>query len=633
MTADANALLQSNLMFLAETLPEVLERPELLAAQESEAAFDELGRVVNVRLPGDRLLYPEGGAAVLRQVETYLADPTRFVFQDAEHVNTLPDRTREWLDRQELTLTVAPDSGTGILFVIGLGLGLHLPGLIAGLQPRFVVVIEPVPDFFAHSLHCVDWAGINADLQQRGGELKLIVDSDPLTALLGLRIICADLRWVSEVDGSYLYVHYQSEAVGTITDGLVPMLVQAGYSKGFVADERLMMVNTLTNLRTYSFHGLTAPPGGEPAMPVFIIGAGPSLDEALPTIKAYQDRALIVSCGTTLSLLLKNGIRPHVQVELENTPLVYQLTAALAEQHDLRSIHLIATTTVDPRVPGLFGDASLFVREGGCASQVAKSLRPLAAAEPNVVNAAFAALCLLGFRHFYLFGIDLGRHADKPHHAKNAVYYNVLSNLDERIEREFVLSMPGNFGGTVMTSLRLEAAKAGMELLQAVLETRLFNCSDGIAITGAAPLRPKAVKLPRAKTPPAAVLRQALAALPAYAPGQLTAGLDFTAAAQRARHLAERLATAFQGSSDGDSRRLVDRTEALLASQGNPEAAILTGSLWSVVRLMDFLAKRIEDPAARRAFLQQAEQEAAAAAVELAEATAAVLDECQACIS
>lgn len=632
MTPDTDALLQRNLMFLASDFPHLFQRQELLIPSETVQERDSTGRVVNIRLDADHLLYPEGETAIVRQVQSYLADPTRFIFQDAQHVNTLPERTRQWLGRLELPLSGVPSVDTGILFVVGLGMGLHLPALLTSLKPRIMVVMEPVADFFAHSLHVVDWEEIANTLRQRGGGLALIPGVDPRATLQDLREHFADDRWIGQVDGSYVYVHYQSDAIAAITEGLVPLLVQCGTSKGFVADERLMMRNTLTNLLTCPARTVSVSPQQELATPVFLVGAGPSLDEALPLIKAYRDRAIVVSCGTTLSLLLKNGITPHVQIELENTPLVYDLTAALAETYDLRPIHLIATSTVDPRVPALFDDVAFFVREGGCASLVAQTLQPLPAGEPNVVNAAFSALCLLGFREFYLFGIDLGRSANGAHHAQGAVYYNVLADLDERIEQEFILTAPGNFGGTVMTSLRLEAARTGLELLQAVVKTRLYNCSKGVAIDGARPLRPKNVKLAKAGEDPAAVLSDALATLPAHGPGDLVAGLDFRQASQRAHALADLFADAFHGSTTTGVNGLVDRGADVLAQVSNPEAALIKDSLWSVLRLVAFIAHRLENDEIRQAFLSDAEGEITATALEFAQSAAAILEELQSLI-
>ena len=59
----------------------------------------------------------------------------------------------------------------------------------------------------------------------------------------------------------------------------------------------------------------------------FVIGSGPSLDELLPIIEAHKDRAVIISCGTALTVLARKGIKPDFHVEIERTDLTYEFMA------------------------------------------------------------------------------------------------------------------------------------------------------------------------------------------------------------------------------------------------------------------------------------------------------------------
>lgn len=47
-------------------------------------------------------------------------------------------------------------------------------------------------------------------------------------------------------------------------------------------------------------------------MPAIICGAGPSLDRALPQLRALSDRALIIGCGSALTALTRKEFRPHL---------------------------------------------------------------------------------------------------------------------------------------------------------------------------------------------------------------------------------------------------------------------------------------------------------------------------------
>ena len=47
--------------------------------------------------------------------------------------------------------------------------------------------------------------------------------------------------------------------------------------------------------------------------PVFVVGSGPSLKSALPALKKHKD-VIKICADTTLSFLVKNGIKPHILV-------------------------------------------------------------------------------------------------------------------------------------------------------------------------------------------------------------------------------------------------------------------------------------------------------------------------------
>ena len=97
-------------------------------------------------------------------------------------------------------------------------------------------------------------------------------------------------------------------------------------SSGFFEDEILMMRNTYYNLRGTAFRLVDRKRHRERSTPVFVVGSGPSLDRDIAAIKKWRDRAIVFSCGTAIGILLKNGIRPDLHVENENTfPLVKNL--------------------------------------------------------------------------------------------------------------------------------------------------------------------------------------------------------------------------------------------------------------------------------------------------------------------
>ena len=54
--------------------------------------------------------------------------------------------------------------------------------------------------------------------------------------------------------------------------------------------------------------------------PIIICGAGPSLSTAMGEIAKLQDRALIIGCGSALSIFSHWGVRPHLGIAIDPNP-------------------------------------------------------------------------------------------------------------------------------------------------------------------------------------------------------------------------------------------------------------------------------------------------------------------------
>ena len=85
---------------------------------------------------------------------------------------------------------------------------------------------------------------------------------------------------------------------------------------GFLEDELDMVRNSYHNLKSGNCKYYLKP-DDKHSIPAFVVAGGPSLDNDLEFLKTHQDAAIIVSCGTALSILLYAGITPDFQVEME----------------------------------------------------------------------------------------------------------------------------------------------------------------------------------------------------------------------------------------------------------------------------------------------------------------------------
>lgn len=89
---------------------------------------------------------------------------------------------------------------------------------------------------------------------------------------------------------------------------------------------RLWSRNVITNLASMRWSAVSPlPPGGKP---IVVCGAGPSLDGALPLLRAYRDGLTIVVVDTAAGTLVRAGIHPDMVLCLEAQ--VYNVSDFLA---------------------------------------------------------------------------------------------------------------------------------------------------------------------------------------------------------------------------------------------------------------------------------------------------------------
>ncbi len=153
---------------------------------------------------------------------------------------------------------------------------------------------------------------------------------------------------------------------------------------------------------------------------IVLAASGPSLDDEIQFLRNISKHACIVASGSAIGALLRNGVAVTALVVLEMSSVVYWDLVNLADEgYDLKPIELIASNTVDPRIPDLFKRATFFARPSSSTSSLLESISTssfLPSAGPQVANAALEALLLVGYRNIYLAGCDFA--AVKPTHSR-----------------------------------------------------------------------------------------------------------------------------------------------------------------------------------------------------------------------
>lgn len=497
------------------------------APSNSRLVADDAGRL-NIDL-GSRLLYaPDADTYCHDQVEQFLGNPVRRVSLIASNFLFQPDQlgpieepfsfSPRPLDAQRLAemlpvpgeriagdiardlLPVAnghkldwfPDSDTGHLVVFGLGIGHHVPLLTKSLDIRHLIVVEQYPEFLKLCLQAVDWQPVVDKITAAGGMLSFVLGNDPDKLSSDIIDLMRGDAY-ARLDGTYFQTHFKTDVFEKTVACIQERSPDLERSRGFFEDELLMIRNTAANLCAGSsrlFYDAGSPQSARSTdRTIMIVGSGPSVTESMPEIlRLRRDGLPVISTGTGIGPLLAAGITPDAHCEIENIPEMVEVIQAY-DPEDLKHVTLIGSTTLDPRIPPMFGDL-VYVLRAGLSSSVlfAKGFPASGLAGPTVANMACRVSLGLGYKRLLLFGIDLGSKDAAKHHADDTLYYTQEGDWWESGNDmdAFVIPVDGNRGGTVFTNQPFLGARSAFEsLFREAPDATVLNCSDGIRIAGA----------------------------------------------------------------------------------------------------------------------------------------------------
>jgi hypothetical protein len=531
----------------------------------------EGGKAVDVLVNAVHLYNGNAVGFAAQQVDAFMEKPLRIFMErpnDGGLVSPICVDLHDALGKflldhgiDEINRQVNEDSPT-FLVVFGLGLGLHIPELVRRTKARWLIIAEPMLEFIAHSFATLDWSALFTELEERGGGVEIVTENNP--ALMVSAIVrYMSARGIPYADGSYVFTHYPFWAFTEGRTRLYEAVEFAFLNRGFFEDELVMMKNAVTNFAAAPFLLMEGRPRLHRPEFAIVAGAGPSLDEALPRLKEIRDRVMLFSAGTALRPLLRNGLIPDFHCELENVPATIDALREAARYGDLSQVTLIASATVDPRMPPLFGETIYFFRDSVSSTLIlgAKHL-PIAGAAPTCVNMALSMAAFFGFTDMALVGADCGVRPGGDDHAKDTVYRDVgmFQKTGDLAER-FPMELEANFGGMVRTNWVYDACR--LMLADVIQQRRLnvFNASDGAFIPGAVPRVPEMIAPEGPSLDRAAIAAALKGALEMWTPAEIFAETDLRETARRAEALFI------------DLDRLLDE----LAAGGTDFAAVYTG--------------------------------------------------------
>ena len=616
MITDPEALRRRNLQAFRRHQPHVAKILAGIPTTVSVIERDDTGAAQNL-LIADTKLYPAPAVEwTAGQMRGFLANPMRITFPNASHTNLTAISLKHYKEMVDFAagkkwqMASVPVIDSGYMFVYGIGLGHHLEELIDKVDAHYIVLIEPVVEFLVQSLRVVDWGKLFRLAKRRDKTLYFVLGLEDARAVRAIESVI-QANGNDFIEGSYFYFHYYSWALKEIYVNFSLQVKNHYNSAGFFEDEVKMVTNAASNARQYSFHIVEDSRFIGQSLPVFIVGSGPSLDTDIEIIRKWRDQVLLFSSGTSLGILLKNGLTPDIHTEVENGELTWSILSKLSETYDLSGIILAASLTVDPRVPALFNRRWFFFRGALSSSHILMGKhKGLSGCEPTVANTSLAVTAALGFSTAYLFGVDCGyAEESNKHHSKDSFYYSGDTPYyqEDKFKEHNNQLVPGNFGGTFRASWVYDGSARSLGGLARASGVTLYNCSHGARIEDTIPKAAAAITLPNSYIDRRVVLGRLENLLTAYEPGELMANItaeDMIGEAETYRDAFRTLAE--EARQRKESFWQFAKTLAAFNKEMMPQCGrflyMARGSITTCLRAAAFLGNRL-DKRQRRAYL------------------------------
>jgi hypothetical protein len=401
------------------------------------------------------------------------------------------------------------------LMVFGLGSGYMLEALYQTHNIQHLIICEPNPDFFYASLHAIDWTPIFKHAKEADNKLYINIGeaSSQLFKDLMSQFLVIGPHVLNE---TFIMQSYHNPLLHQVLCEVRQQL-QVIFAMGENFDHVAYGIAHTVNVMQQKTPALRAQPSqylsqNNKQTPIFLVGNGPSLDQSIELIKAYKGESIVVSCGTALQALYKNGITPDFHGEVEQNRANYDWASRINDRAYLKKITLLSVNGIHPDTCKLYKNVLIAFKSGESSTHCLLAMLPknsfhcLDYAYPTVTNMALSFFLSMGFEQLYLVGVDLGFADQSKHHSSASGYYEDGKQIyDYQRAHNADLRVKGNRQEWVFTKTEFNISRMIVE--QLLLETRAtkgqgvecFNLSDGVFIEGTIPLDPESVLVTASK--------------------------------------------------------------------------------------------------------------------------------------
>ncbi|WP_462150931.1 6-hydroxymethylpterin diphosphokinase MptE-like protein [Pseudoalteromonas xiamenensis] len=335
-------------------------------------------------------------------------------------------------DNSERIKSLPSHFPSGIIF--GIGLGYHIPLLLERTTFDYLFIVEPDIEQFFASLFCIDWCDLIQSIDGQGGCLFFNLGADKRSFVKDLENIAEDIGAFSLVR-SFCYQHTPQAEINELITKWCNDFFLFQYGHGFFNDALTGLAHSIHLVeKSAQFLGWNKNSNIDFDTPIFIIGNGPSLDEAEEFIRQHHEQAIVVAAGTAVATLYRKGIPTDFHVLVERPYSNYKIFGDIVPAEVYREINLLGLNTLYPdnvdryKWAGIAtkgNEAGTFLLDLIAYQQTGRILPLIPYSNPVVANTALSFALYLGFKNIYLFGVDNGNLPCGSHHSKDSIYKKI----------------------------------------------------------------------------------------------------------------------------------------------------------------------------------------------------------------
>ena len=369
-----------------------------------------------------------------------------------------------------------------IILCFGVACGFHLELMLEKIDVRHLIIYEGDVEFFLSSFYCIDWQQIFDYFSIGHRRIDLFIGTN-VQAHIEETITTVQNNSLPFSSFFYMIQHLEGSFYSELIRQIRERLIVSVQGFGFYDDERQGLLRTMNNM-LHKFPFYVRPIADKKQLPIFVVGAGPSLENDIDFIREMQPKVIIMSCGSAIGALLKRGITPDFHVEKERIDAVGNSLRFLKQTRELKKVHLIISNVVIDDIAELFASCSVILK----AADFPAALFPTDAfqlnhGQPTAANFGTAVAVALGFKSIALLGVDMGMKDKQKHHISGTVHDAMQDKPEWRAQNQVDMVVDGNLDGKVHTNHLFQWGIFTVSRLAKVhSKGRFYNFSDGAVI-------------------------------------------------------------------------------------------------------------------------------------------------------